>query len=104
MAGGAGSRKPSAASYGSEGLILLNGSKAPGPSNAKTVALSGSNPDLLGKLASVHFSLKFKASYGQGIRLLGSHPKLGEGCAQIAALKPCADLDLWCRQSQATGT
>ncbi len=40
--------------------------------------LAGPNAELIGKLANVHFSLKFKASYGQGIKLLGSHPKLGE--------------------------
>ena len=29
-------------------------------------------------MVSVRFSLKFKTSWGQGIKLIGSHPKMGE--------------------------
>ncbi len=37
------------------------------------------SPDLVGKTANVRFHLKYKTSFGQAVKLIGSHPKLGAG-------------------------
>ena len=36
------------------------------------------------RMVSVRFSLKFKTNWGQGVKLIGSHPKMGK-CAGIGA-------------------
>lgn len=50
----------------------------PAGSNDNSDSLLPANQtDLLGKTAMVKFHLKYKTSFGQGVKLLGSHPRLG---------------------------
>ena len=47
-----------------------------------------SRPDaLLGKMATVKFHLKYRVNFGQSLRVIGSHPKLGE------AMRACLATD-----------
>jgi hypothetical protein len=74
------------------------------------VAPAKEDPVILGSWATVHFCLKFKTNFGQGIRLLGSHPKLGKGaCNRTAGVITDCFLALHAPDpvlfpSQATGT
>ncbi|KAJ9519208.1 hypothetical protein QJQ45_017865 [Haematococcus lacustris] len=48
-----------------------------GPSSSTGNAGDLLGPEGLNKLVAVKFHLKYKTNYGQGVKLLGSHPKLG---------------------------
>jgi hypothetical protein len=91
-------RRPFSQSPVSDHMITLGSSKhVPVQSgNGAEVAPAKEDPVILGSWATVQFCLKFKTNFGQGIRLLGSHPKLGKGLlfrrresSQIAFWPPC---------------
>ncbi|GAX79511.1 hypothetical protein CEUSTIGMA_g6952.t1 [Chlamydomonas eustigma] len=67
------------------------------PSTLSEIGLSKSAPQ---QLISVRFSLKFKTSWGQGVKLIGSHPKLGSWTLAKALELTWSAGDFWTAKVQ----